>query len=204
MRATTVDEAPAARRHGVHSRLHCRTSEPSDAFVIMIYSEFAFLMNNKRRQGCIPFVESRHGSSRTASTHYQNVARHRDLPSSNSRDHRGQTSSRSSRLIFCVDRIPGRSLDTLIFFRWLVENFCYLRDERNGQQSIEISFISSFIGRYRHLTNSIEAREKVDERIKKQGEEKKRDDHVTKVTKMSWNNTVVIIRMIYYCSNILQ
>lgn len=37
--------------------------------------------------------------------------------------------------------------------------------------------------------------------------EKKRDDHwlyVSKVTKASWNNTVVIIRMIYYSSNMLQ
>lgn len=93
------------------------------------------------------------------------------------------------------------------FFRRLVENFCDLRDERNGQQNIEISFIPSFIDRYRRSTNSIEAREKVDERIEKQGEEKRRDDHwfyVTKVTKASWNNTVVIIRTIYYSSNILQ
>lgn len=39
---------------------------PSDAFVIMIYSEFAFLMNNKRRQLDVvyisPFVESRRDS----------------------------------------------------------------------------------------------------------------------------------------------
>lgn len=69
--ATTVEEAPAARQHRVHLRLHCRTSEPSDAFVIMIYSESDFLMNNKRRQGCLFFVESttiRHVSFGHAST----------------------------------------------------------------------------------------------------------------------------------------
>lgn len=42
------------------SRRHERpTTTTTDAHVPMIYSEFAFLMNNKRRQGCsILFVES--------------------------------------------------------------------------------------------------------------------------------------------------
>ena len=54
--------------HGDTACIHDCTAgrqNSSDAFVIMIYSEFAFLMNNKRRQldvVCIPFVESRRDS----------------------------------------------------------------------------------------------------------------------------------------------